>query len=244
MAIGVHHVFEIVQVQEDHRKLPALCGHDIADKLVQLEGQVAGIVIARDLVDEGAGLELLQVVDVVHRNGHVIPEDFQEGQVLLPEELLVFDIDHFKDTHHLPPHQKGQGNDGPGIKAGDIIHLLAEALIAVGVINDDGLPGLGHGAGNTLPHLEAHAFQKLLLHAHGDGKIKLLGLGVQQQQRPVAGGDEDLDALQHRGQESFHVIDADQGFGEFHGGEDALHLPRVGHKLLKIFFPGFCHGCA
>ena len=38
-------------------------------------------------------------------------------------------------------------------------------------MNDDGLPGLGHGAGDTFPQLEAHAFQKLLLHAHGDGKI-------------------------------------------------------------------------
>ena len=162
----------------------------------------------------------------------------------MPEKLLVFDIDHFKDTHHLPPHQKGQGNDGAGVKAGDVVHLLAEALIDTGVMNDDGLPGLGHGAGDAFPHLEAHAFQKLLLHAHGDGKIKLLGLGVQQQQRPVAGRDEDLDALQHRGEEGFHVIGADQGLGKFHAGEDALHLPCVGHELLKIFFAGFRHASA
>ena len=66
--------------------LPRL--RSLGNEAVQFVDEVAGVVKARHLIDKGAGLQLLQVADVVHGDGHVVRQDGQLGQVFFPEKLF------------------------------------------------------------------------------------------------------------------------------------------------------------
>ena len=59
---------------------------ELGYEAVQFVDEIPGKFEARHLVDKGAGLELLQIVDVVHRNGHTSAQNSQVGQVFFPEE--------------------------------------------------------------------------------------------------------------------------------------------------------------
>src|SRR5208337_1665815 len=107
MSVGVHHRLEIVQIQEDHGKFPALLDY-LGNEAVHAEEEIAAVIKAGDLINEGAGLKFLEITYVVHRNGHVVRQDIQVGERLLPEEILILHVDHFKDSDDLIPHHQGQ----------------------------------------------------------------------------------------------------------------------------------------
>ena len=189
-----------------------------------MAAQVAGIVKAGDFIDEGAGPKFVEILHVIHGNGHVIGKDAQERQVFFPKNFLVLHIDHLKDADHLSPDRQGQGDDGLGGETGDAVHLRAKAAVPPHIRDEDGLPGLGHRAGDAFPHFQAHPFQVLGIHPHRHGKEEFLGLAVQEQKRPVIGGDKGVNPLQHRVEEGLHVIGAHQHLREFDTGHQASHL--------------------
>ena len=93
--------------------------------------------------------------------------------------------------------------------------------------DNDRPPRLDHGSGDPLPRLQANVLHRLGRHPHHHRKIEFLGLGIDEQQRPVFGGNDRIDALQHLLEEGFHVIDACQHFGEGYAVHQTFHLPGI-----------------
>ena len=160
---------EIVQIQEDHGKFPALLDY-LGNEAVHAEEEISAVIKAGDLINEGAGLEFLVITYVVHRNGHVVRRIFK-WQILLRKSFSSSTLI-TSSPDNLTPHHQGQGNDGAGLKPVRA-STRAEEGVLVHVGDEDGLSRLGHGSGDPLSRRQAEAFDVLLGQPHGHRKGEL-----------------------------------------------------------------------
>jgi hypothetical protein len=223
VAVGVVHVFKMVEVDEDQGKLERVPVRAV-DFRIEHEIQMARIVKAGAIVSDRQFMDSLDVARILDGDCGVIGERFEKSKIALAEPFGADTVDEFDDAEAMVAEAHWNGDDRARLHFCALVNFREETRIFRGVGNDDDFTCLGDPAGKSLPQFDTDIFQRFGAFTCRDLKIEFAFIGVHEQQRPRI-GPQDLVNLLHD------------------GAKNLVELERRGESLAKLMensdFGGF-----
>src|SRR5580692_3729599 len=242
MAVGVVHLFEMIQIDEDQRKLVVVALRTV-DFRFENETHVPGVVKTGAIVRDGELVNTLHVPGILERDGGKVGESFEQLEIAIVKSLGAETIDQLDDAETGVAEFDGNGDDRLRFRFRLFVHLAEKARVLGSVRDDHGFSVLRHPAGDSLPDLDAYIFQSLGSLADCQLEVEFLFRFIQEEQRPVVraqklvdflhDGAENLVELQRRGERLPQLLE-DGDFARFtlFGGHRGIAAAFHGRKLL------------
>src|ERR1700733_894844 len=122
----------MIEINENQRELESVTVRAV-DFSVQHEIQMARVVEAGAVVGDCELVNALNVARVFDRDGRVIREGFEQGEIAGAEAFWADAIDEFNDAETLIAKTHRDGNDGARFHFRFGVHLAEETRIFGGV---------------------------------------------------------------------------------------------------------------
>src|SRR6267143_34808 len=184
MSVRVVHLLEMIQIDKNDRKLIIVALRAV-DFRLEDEAHVARVIQRGAVVLDGQFVNSLHMARILESNGSKVRERFEQFQVSRIESLGPDAIDQLDYAQTGVAKLYGHRNDRLRFGFCFLVHFPEETRVLRRVRHDHGLSALRHPTGNSLPHLDAHVFQRLRGFAHRQFEVQFLRGFVEQQQRPV-----------------------------------------------------------
>src|SRR6266850_7853110 len=218
MSVRVVHLLEMIEIDKDDRKL-VIVPLRAVDFRLQDEAHVPRVVERGAVVLDSQLVNSLHVARVLESDGGKVRERFEQFQVPRIETFGPDAIDQLDHAQAGVAKLYGHGNDRLRLGFCFFVDLPEESRVLRRVRHDDGLAVLRYPPGYSLPHLDAHVFQRLRGLAYRQFEVQFLRGFVEQQQRPVV-----------RPQELVNL---------FHdGAENLIELQRRRQRLPQLLEDG------
>ena len=117
MPVGVHHPFEIINVQKEQGKRYRGCS-TLGEERFQGLIQIACIVETSHTVLQGQGLDLVISTRIFHSNGDIVRNDRQEVE---RSRVKIAGIHDLENPEGAPTEEEGNAQNGPGGKTRQLI---------------------------------------------------------------------------------------------------------------------------
>ena len=184
MAVSVVDLLEMIEIDEHQRKFVVVALRAINFGF-ENESHVPRVVQRRAIIGDRQLVDALDVARIFERDGGEIRQRFEQFQIARIESVRADAIDQLDDAEAGVAKFYRHGDDGLRLHLGLFVDLAEKARVFRGVGHDDGFAVLRHPAGDSLPDLDAHIFQRLGSLADGQLEIEFLLGFVEQQQRPI-----------------------------------------------------------
>src|SRR5712692_8649118 len=181
--MGIVHLFEVIEVKKDDGELVPVTGGTV-DFGIQNEVEVPGVVKRGAVVGDGQFVDTLDVSSILERNGRVIRQILQDGNVVLTETSLAQEADQLDNSQDFLAALDGDTDDRTGIRQGHLVKPVRKPGIFLDVLHQDWLAALRHPSGYPLAQLQPHVFQLVGASSDGNLEVKLLRLLIQHEKRP------------------------------------------------------------
>src|SRR5690242_8705782 len=244
MTVGVVDLFEMVEVDEDKRKLVIVTLRAV-DFGFENKAHVAGVVKAGAVVGDGQLVNAFYVPGILESDGGEIGEGLQQLEVAVVETLRAETIDELDDAKTGVAEFDGHGNDGLRLCFGLFIDLAEEARVLGSVGDNDGLAMLRDPAGNSLADLDADVLESLRSFADCKLEVEFLFSFVEKKKRPIIRAEKLVNFL-HDGAENLVKLQGrGEGFAQFleygnfaglalFGGDCGITATLHGRELLDF----------
>jgi hypothetical protein len=242
MAVRIVDLLEMIQVDEDQRKLVVISLRTV-DFRLEDEAHVPGVVEAGAIVGDGQFMNSFYVPGILKGDGRKVGKSFEQLEVAIVKTFRAEAIDEFDDAEAGVAEFDRNGDDGLRFCFCLFVDLAEEARVFGSVGHDHSFAVLRNPAGDALAHLDTYVFQRLGGFSDSQLKIKLLFGFIQEEQRPVVRAEklvdflhdraENLVELQRRGQRLPQFLeDSDFPCFALLGGNRGIAAAFHGRKLL------------
>src|SRR2546422_9353716 len=102
VAVGVVHLLEVIEIDEDHGKLIPVAGGPV-DFSIEHEVQMAGVIERSAIVRNRQLVDPLDVTRVLEGDRRVVRQVFQYGDIVLPKTALPHKVDKFNHAQDFFP---------------------------------------------------------------------------------------------------------------------------------------------
>ena len=155
MSVHIVDLLEMVEVNEDDGKFVAVTIGAI-DFRVEDEVEMPGVVKRGAVIGDGELVDALHVTGVFQRDGGIVRQALEDGNIFRAEAGFAEGVDEFDDPQHVIMRLDGHADDRARLGVRQLIHLGREARIIAGIFHQHGLAVLSHPPRHSLTELQAN----------------------------------------------------------------------------------------